>query len=138
MVIYRCPDDVPSSKFLIPNAGQGVYTITNKEDLKGFMDIDHQYDKFIVQSLVRNASISSVTLAGKFYHVGTIPKKRNHKFVSYLRMMLSIGVDDLIDTYIQTVISVIAIDKMAHRLMKKDGNAVQDVKQTSVVQSEFV
>ena len=31
---------------------------------------------------------------------------------------LGIGVDDLIDAYIQTVLSVIAIDKMAQRLMK--------------------
>ena len=38
------------------NAGQGVYTITNKDELKAFMDTDHFYDKFIVQSLVGNAS----------------------------------------------------------------------------------
>ncbi|KAI8617873.1 hypothetical protein BC830DRAFT_1227249 [Chytriomyces sp. MP71] len=177
------------------NAGQGVYTITNKEELKAFMDADHHYDKFIVQSLVGNASWSSITRAGKFYHVGTIPNKKNHTFVSDLRMMvcansngfrpvaiyarrarmpllrhleddssitswemlgtnlsvrvedewtteaqrlllmdrkdfnqLGIGVDDLIDAYIQTVLSVIAIDKMAQRLMKENGSAVQDVK----------
>ncbi|KAJ3007717.1 UNVERIFIED_CONTAM: hypothetical protein HDU68_003384 [Siphonaria sp. JEL0065] len=32
---------------------------------------------------------------------------------------LGIGIDDLIDAYIQTVLSVIAIDKMAQRLMKE-------------------
>ncbi|KNC96630.1 uncharacterized protein SPPG_07843 [Spizellomyces punctatus DAOM BR117] len=167
------------------NAGQGVYTITNKKELEAFMETDHFYDKFIVQSLVGNASWSSVTRAGRFYHVGTIPNKKNHTFVSDLRMMvtanacgfkpvacyarrarkpllrhleddpnvtswemlgtnlsvkvddewtteaqrlllmdrkdfnqLGIGVDDLIDAYIQTVLSVIAIDKMAQRLMK--------------------
>ena len=31
---------------------------------------------------------------------------------------LGIGIDDLIDAYIQTVLSVIAIDKLAARLMK--------------------
>ena len=31
---------------------------------------------------------------------------------------LGIGIDDLIDAYIQTVLSVIAIDKMCKRLMK--------------------
>ncbi|KAI9358560.1 hypothetical protein DFJ73DRAFT_622174 [Zopfochytrium polystomum] len=170
------------------NAGQGVYTITNPGELKSFMEEDHHYDKFIVQSLVGNASWSSITRAGKFYHVGTIPNKKNHTFVSDLRMMvtankdgfrpvaiyarrarkplltsladdptitswemlgtnlsvklpdetwtteaqrlllmdrkdfnqLGIGIDDLIDAYIQTVLSVIAIDKMACRLMKED------------------
>ncbi|KAJ3221754.1 hypothetical protein HDU81_010345 [Chytriomyces hyalinus] len=169
------------------NAGQGVYTITNKEELREFMKADHHYDKFIVQSLVGNASWSSVTRAGKFYHVGTIPNKKNHTFVSDLRVMvcandsgfkpvaiyarrarmpllrhleddpsitswemlgtnlsvkvedewtteaqrlllmdrkdfnqLGIGIDDLIDAYIQTVLSVIAIDKMAQRLMKEN------------------
>ncbi|KAJ3294106.1 hypothetical protein HDU79_011465 [Rhizoclosmatium sp. JEL0117] len=168
------------------NAGQGVYTITNKQELKEFMETEHHYDKFIVQSLVGNASWSSNTRSGKFYHVGTIPNKKNHTFVSDLRMMvaansngfrpvaiyarrarkplikhleddpsitswemlgtnlsvktddvwtteaqrlllmdrkdfnqLGIGIDDLIDAYIQTVLSVIAIDKMAQRLMKE-------------------
>jgi hypothetical protein len=70
------------------NAGQGVYTITNKDELKAFMDAEYHYDKFIVQSLVGNASWSSVTRAGTFYHVGTIPNKKNHTFVSDLRMMV--------------------------------------------------
>ncbi len=34
--------------------------------------------------------------------------------------MLGIGIDDLIDAYIQTVLSVVAIDKLATRLMKED------------------
>ena len=54
------------------NAGQGVYTITNERELKEFMDKDHHYDKFIVQSLVGNASWSSTSKNGKFYHVGTV------------------------------------------------------------------
>ncbi|KAJ3101568.1 hypothetical protein HDU96_009926 [Phlyctochytrium bullatum] len=175
------------------NAGQGVYTITNKDELRRFMEKDHHYDKFIVQSLVGNASWSSVTRAGKYYHVGTIPNKKNHTFVSDLRMMvtankdgfrpvaiyarrarkpllrhlsddpsvtswemlgtnlsvkvddewtteaqrlllmdrkdfnqLGIGIDDLIDAYIQTVLSVIAIDKMAQRLMKENTEAAAD------------
>ncbi|KAI9318121.1 hypothetical protein BX666DRAFT_1856348 [Dichotomocladium elegans] len=164
------------------NAGQGVYTITNQDELSHFMNEEHHYDKFIVQSLVGNASWSSVTRSGRFYHVGTIPNKKNNTFVSDLRMMvagddegfrpiciygrkarrpltsklgphdntwemlgtnlsiklpdgswttdssrlilmdrrdfnqLGIGVDDLIDAYIQTVLAVIAIDRMAERL----------------------
>ncbi|KAF7720879.1 hypothetical protein EC973_005880 [Apophysomyces ossiformis] len=165
------------------NAGQGVYTITNEVELGAFMAEDHHYDKFIVQSLVGNASWSSVTRAGKFYHVGTIPNKKSNTFVSDLRMMvagsengfrpvciygrkarlpltakldtdvntwdmlgtnlslklpdgswttdtsrlilmdrkdfnqLGLGIDDLIDAYIQTCLAVIAIDRMASRLM---------------------
>lgn len=70
------------------NAGQGVYTITNKNELDSFMATEYHYDKFIVQSLVGNASWSSVTRAGTFFHVGTIPNKKNHTFVSDLRMMI--------------------------------------------------
>ncbi|KAJ2880552.1 hypothetical protein H4R27_004654 [Coemansia aciculifera] len=167
------------------NAGQGVWTITTKEDLQNFMTLDHRYDKFIVQSLVGNASWSSTTHDGCFYHVGTIPNKKNNIFVCDVRMMiagasdgfrpisiyarrarlpliakleddptatswgmlgtnlsvklpdgswttesqrlvlmdrkdfnqLGIGIDDLIDAYIQTVLSVIAIDKMCQRLV---------------------
>ncbi|KAG0039409.1 hypothetical protein BGZ82_008379 [Podila clonocystis] len=172
------------------NAGQGVYTITNKQELQEFMDTPQHYDKFIVQSLVGNASWSSMTRHGKFYHVGTIPNKKNNTFVNDLRMMvagnkdgfrpiciyarrarkplirnladdpettswemlgtnlsvklptgewsteaarlllmdrkdfnqLGLGVDDMIDAYIQTVLSVIAIDKMCQRLMKDSGD----------------
>ncbi|KAI8377702.1 uncharacterized protein BYT42DRAFT_497281 [Radiomyces spectabilis] len=138
------------------NAGQGVYTITNETELGNFLEQDHHYDKFIVQSLVGNASWSSQTRAGKFYHVGTIPNKKSNTFVSDLRMMvtgetwdmlgtnlsiklpdgswttdtsrlilmdrkdfnqLGLGIDDLIDAYIQTVLAVIAIDRMSARLM---------------------
>jgi hypothetical protein len=154
---------------------------------------DHHYDKFVVQSLVGNASWSSMTRGGKYFHVGTIPDRRNHTFVSDLRMMvagshdgggfrpvacyarrarkqlvrnladhpditswemlgtnlsvkleedvndvkphwttetgrlllmdrkdfniLGLGVDDLIDAYVQTVLSVIAIDRLCEKLM---------------------
>ncbi|KAF9294149.1 hypothetical protein BGZ88_004325 [Linnemannia elongata] len=172
------------------NAGQGVYTITNKKELQDFMETPQHYNKYIVQSLVGNASWSSMTRHGKFYHVGTIPNKKNNTFVTDLRMMvagnkqgfrpiciyarrarkpllrhleddlsttswemlgtnlsvksptgewsteaarlllmdrkdfnqLGLGVDDMIDAYIQTVLSVIAIDKMCQRLMKDNAD----------------
>ncbi|KAG0094311.1 hypothetical protein BGZ93_007380 [Podila epicladia] len=175
------------------NAGQGVYTITNKQELQEFMETPQHYDKYIVQSLVGNASWSSITRHGKFYHVGTIPNKKNNTFVNDLRMMvagnkdgfrpiciyarrarkplirnladdpettswemlgtnlsvklptgewsteaarlllmdrkdfnqLGLGVDDMIDAYIQTVLSVIAIDKMCQRLMKDSADGGQ-------------
>jgi hypothetical protein len=146
------------------------------------MKEEHHYDKFIVQALVGNSGWSSTTRHGKFFHVGTVPDRRNESYVADIRMMvggsndgftpiavyarrarcplteelhnnfdswdmlgtnlskkvgnqwttetnrlllmdnkdfnkLGIGLDDLIDAYIQTVLCTIAIDKMSKRLM---------------------
>jgi glutathione synthase/RimK-type ligase-like ATP-grasp enzyme len=40
------------------NAGQGVWTITNPGELKQFMDIEHRYDRFIVQVYPLSLSLS--------------------------------------------------------------------------------
>jgi len=70
------------------NAGQGVYTITNPGELEAFMAMDHHYDKFLVQSLVGNASWSSIGREGLQYHIGNIPDKRGRTYVSDLRVMV--------------------------------------------------
>jgi len=169
------------------NAGQGVFTIVSAGELDRFLDADHGYDRFIVQSLVGNYSWSSAERAGRFYHVGTMPDRHGSIYVADLRMMVSageqgfrplvvyarrakmplpaqlseglassdflvtnlseplpdggwtadtdrlllvdhrdfnsigIGGDDLIEAYIQTVLSVIAIDRMASALLNKKG-----------------
>lgn len=169
------------------NAGQGVFTIVSEAELDKFMNIDFDYNLFIVQSLIGNYNWSSVTSAGKLYHVGTVPNQKNHSFVADVRMMVSatsngirplctyarraekplidkiddgtnswqmlgtnlsvkkpdgswesetnrlvlmdrrdfnklgIGLDDLIEAYIQTVLSMVAIDKMARTLVNKKG-----------------
>ena len=169
------------------NAGQGVYTIVTKKELEAFMEMEFEYDRFIVQSLIGNYNWSSTSSTGKFYHVGTVPNKLGKTFVSDLRMMVSstpsgikpicvyarrgklpladrlregddswamlgtnlsvknqdgswgsdtnrlmlmdrrdfnklgMGMDDLIEAFIQTVLSMIAIDKMAQQLMTSDG-----------------
>ncbi len=169
------------------NAGQGVYTIVTPEELDAFMEMEFDYDLFIVQSLIGNSNWSSTTAAGKLYHVGTIPDNKNKAFVADIRMMVSstengikplctyarraakplvdnitssidswsmlgtnlsiknadgtwgsdtnrlvlmdrrdfnrlgIGLDDLIECYIQTVLSMVAIDKMAKTLVNKQG-----------------
>ncbi len=169
------------------NAGQGVYTIVTQEELDRFMELDFEYDLFIVQSLIGNSNWSSITSSGKLYHVGTIPNQKNQTFVADIRMMVSatpngiqplcsyarraakplvdeirdstdswemlgtnlsikntdgswgsdtnrlvlmdrrdfnrlgIGLDDLIEAYIQTVLSMVAIDKMAQALVNKQG-----------------
>lgn len=167
------------------NAGQGVFTITSEKELDQFMNIEHHYERFIVQSLVGHFNWSSTGSQGKYYHIGTIPNKKSQIFVADLRMMvysspdgiypcalyarrakshleeeiknsswevlgtnlsinlgshqwssdvnrlmmmdrkdfntLGIGTDDLIEAYIQTVLSVISIDKMSQNFINKKG-----------------
>lgn len=167
------------------NAGQGVYTITTPEELDSFMTITHNYNQFIVQSLIGHYEWSSTSKLGRFFHIGTMPNKRGHIYIADLRMMvysspkgfypcaiyarraqkpleanlpedswkvlgtnlsvkkgenewdsdtsrlllmdtkdfndLGVGEDDLIEAYIQTVLSIVAIDKMAQQLINKKG-----------------
>mmetsp|Transcript_11358 Transcript_11358/g.14164 ORF Transcript_11358/g.14164 Transcript_11358/m.14164 type:complete len:225 (-) Transcript_11358:1613-2287(-) len=74
------------------NAGQGVFTITSKEELDGFLkwaEENQSYDQFIVQALVGNATWSSTGKDGsKYYHVGTVPNVKNNTYVADLRMMI--------------------------------------------------
>ncbi len=169
------------------NAGQGVFTIVNQHELDRFMQTEHGYDRFIIQSLVGNYTWSSRERAGRFYHVGTMPDRHGHIYVADLRMMvyagadgfrplavyarrsrsplpqdlksaesswdvlgtnlserqadgswvaatdrlllmdrrdfntIGIGGDDLIEAYIQTVLSAVAIDRMAITLRTQRG-----------------
>jgi hypothetical protein len=169
------------------NAGQGVFTITNEKELEAFMQMEIEYERFIVQSLIGNYNWSSVSSTGKYYHVGTIPNAKGETFVTDLRLMLSstkngirplcvysrraekpladylesgsdswsmlgtnlsvkegnnlwssdtnrlmmtdrrdfnklgLGLDDLIEGFIQTVLSTIAIDKMCTTLYNSKG-----------------
>ena len=169
------------------NAGQGVYTIVTEEELDSFMELEFDYDLFIVQSLIGNSDWSSTTSSGKLYHVGTIPNQKNKTYVADIRMMVSstehgirplctyarraekplvdnitagtdswsmlgtnlsikkedgswdsdtnrlvlmdrrdfnklgVGLDDMIEAFIQTVLSMVAIDKMAQTLVNKNG-----------------
>jgi hypothetical protein len=164
------------------NAGQGVYTIVNEQELEDFMKQDFKYSRFIVQSLIGNYNWSSTSSKGKLYHIGTVPSSKGNAYVADIRMMVSytadgirplsiyarraakplanhiedgtdswsmlgtnlsikegsnswgsdtnrlllmdrrdfnklgIGLDDLVDAYIQTVLSMIAIDKIAIQL----------------------
>ncbi len=70
------------------NAGQGVWTIVRDEELERFLSLDHTYDRFIVQSLIGNASWSSAQSAGRFYHVGTMPNRHGHLYAADVRMMI--------------------------------------------------
>lgn len=169
------------------NAGQGVFTIISNEELEAFMEMDIEYERYIVQSLIGNYNWSSVSNSGKFYHVGTIPTAKGETFVTDLRLMVSstedgikplcvysrkaakplvdeisqgsdswsmlgtnlsikegenqwssdtnrlmlmdrrdfnklgLGLDDLLEAYIQTVLSTVAIDKMCKNLYTSKG-----------------
>ncbi len=169
------------------NAGQGVFTITNKGELDEFMAQDFRYERFIIQSLVGNSGWSSRMTQGRFYHLGTIPNRRGSIYAADLRFMvgvdadgfyplaiyarrarkplvaeldgganswdmlgtnlsvkksdgswdteterlllmdsrdfnkLGIGLDDLIEGYIQTVLSVTAIDDLSRQLISTKG-----------------
>ncbi len=73
------------------NAGQGVFTIVNQRELDRFMEMEHAYDRYVVQSLIGNYVWSSVERAGRFYHVGTIPDRHGHIYVADLRVMVCGG-----------------------------------------------
>ena len=169
------------------NAGMGVYTIVNQEELSAFMKKEFYYDKFIVQALIGNYDWSSTSDQGKYYHVGTIPNSKGFSYALDFRMMihstkegykplsiysrraekalesnlksgtnswevlgtnlsfidqngkwnsetsrlllmerksfntLGISLDNLVEGYIQTVLSSIAIDKMAKQLISSSG-----------------
>ncbi len=75
------------------NAGQGVFTIVDQSELDRFMETEHSYDRYVVQSLIGNYVWSSVERAGRFYHVGTIPDRRGDIYVADLRIMVCGGVD---------------------------------------------
>ena len=173
------------------NAGQGVFTIVNEWELEEFLAMDFSYDMFIVQSLIGNYQWSSTGTKGKFFHVGTMPDRKNHTYAADIRMMvhstrdgmkplavyarramlplidqldegksswdilgtnlsikkedgtfttdssrlimmdrkdfnrLGISVDDLIEGYIQSILSTIAIDKMASMLINAKGRFKQ-------------
>ncbi len=77
------------------NAGQGVYTITNQQELDTFMETDIPYERYIVQSLIGNYNWSSKSSDGKYYHVGMIPTTGGHTYIADVRMMVSSTVDGI-------------------------------------------
>lgn len=172
------------------NCGQGVYTIVNDYELKKFLNTNHNYEKFLVQSLCGNFKWSS----GQYFHLGTLPnnKRTNEIFAFDIRMLvksnkdgfspisvnfrrarkpladcldnidsswdilgtnlsmtigknnwktdedrllvmndedfvqLGMDIDDLIESYIQTVLAIVAIDQLCIQLYD-DSNELFDV-----------
>jgi hypothetical protein len=169
------------------NAGQGIFTIVNQEELDDFMASSSDYEEFVVQQLVGNFRWSSTSRRGKLFHIGTVPNSKGEIYAFDLRMMVSwqedqyrpiamyarrapqplerelgpgtsswsvlgtnlsrkrsedewttepnrllmmdrkdfgklgLGIDDLIDAFIQSVLAHRAIDKLAQQLVKRGG-----------------
>lgn len=169
------------------NAGQGVYTLVNDSELAAFMELEQRYDRFIVQALIGNMRWSSRSRAGRLYHVGTVPNRKEAIYAFDIRFMvgadpdgfypvglyarrarapletelsegsdswqmlgtnlsvsqgdgsfttepqrlmlmdsrdfnhLGVGLDDLTEGYLQTVLSTIAIDRMACSMVTQKG-----------------
>lgn len=175
------------------HAGQGVYTVTSPRELEAFTSAGHRYDRFVVQSLVGNASWSHPGGEGRLFHVGTVPDRKCQVFAADLRMMvaaspsgfapiacyarraplpleerldpetpswevlgtnlsrrradgswetdhdrlllmegrefqaLGLGLDGLIEAYVQTVLAITAIDRLAAELMTARGGLHPDL-----------
>ena len=75
------------------SAGQGVFPILSASELDAFMEAEHPYDRFVVQSLIGNYSWSSEQKAGRYYHVGTMPDRSGSIYVADLRVMVCSGPD---------------------------------------------
>jgi len=169
------------------NAGQGVYTIMNAEDLEEFMASKQHYEKYLVQSLVEPYAWHNESHSpDQFYHIGTVRNRSHKSYVNDIRMMvcggeggfepvsvysrrarihiespsasstswdmlgtnlsvktlddgwgteanrlilfdrkdfykLNLNLNDLINGYIQTVLCVIAIDKLCVRCIRSNG-----------------
>lgn len=171
------------------NCGKGVYTIVNDYELGKFLNADHDYEKFLIQSLCGNFKWSS----GQYFHLGTLPNIiTNDIFAFDIRMLvksnkngfspvsvnfrrarkpladnldnmdsswdilgtnlsmtigknnwktdeerllvmndedftqLGIDIDDLIESYVQTVLAIIAIDQLCIQFYD-DSNQIFDV-----------
>ena len=70
------------------NAGQGVFTIINKEELDAFMDLEIPYEKFIIQRLIGHYNWSTHHEQELLFQVGNVTSKRGNSYVFDLRMLI--------------------------------------------------
>jgi hypothetical protein len=101
----------------------------------------------LLKSLSDDPTVSSWEMLGTNLSVKLGENERSTESNRLLLMdrkdfnQLGLGVDDLIDAYVQTVLSVVAIDKMCHKLMKpvKDetGMPVMDASGEAVTEFEW-
>ncbi|RAV28656.1 ATP-grasp domain-containing protein [Sinomicrobium soli] len=72
------------------NAGQGVYTVTSEKEMKQVYETLKQYqpEKYLIQQLIYSNHINGSDREKAWYHVGTIPDKKNRSYAFDLRLMM--------------------------------------------------
>ncbi|HSI76382.1 MAG TPA: hypothetical protein VK957_10815 [Lunatimonas sp.] len=72
------------------NAGQGVYTIINEEELKKALEElgENAADPYIVQQLIASNFIEGTDPTKNWYHVGTLPDTKGRSYAFDIRMMM--------------------------------------------------
>lgn len=74
------------------NAGQGVWTVVGPEELRHFLALSHDHDKFLVQELVGDAAWEKDPPGAggaRLFHVGTVPGAHRETCAFDLRFMIA-------------------------------------------------
>ncbi|MCH7399384.1 hypothetical protein MM236_15385 [Belliella sp. DSM 107340] len=70
------------------NAGQGVYTVVNKNELEHAKSEIDPNDDYLVQQLIHSNYSKGLDPNKSWYHVGTIPDSKGRSFAFDLRLMM--------------------------------------------------
>ncbi|MBW3466712.1 hypothetical protein [Arthrospiribacter ruber] len=70
------------------NAGQGVYTIVNEEELDFALSQISKDDLYLVQQLIHSNYLEGLDTSKAWYHVGTIPDSKGRSYAFDLRLMM--------------------------------------------------
>lgn len=83
------------------NAGQGIYTVANQNELNRFMSLvpSRSYRSYIVQSLVGHSQWTTST-PNRYSHIFTQPNEKNEEYVKDLRMQICSSNDGFVATSI--------------------------------------
>jgi hypothetical protein len=70
------------------NAGQGVYTVVNEEELEFTLSQIDKNDLYLVQQLIHSNYSKGLDPTQAWYHVGTIPDSKGRSYAFDLRLMM--------------------------------------------------
>ncbi|EOZ93546.1 hypothetical protein A33Q_3498 [Indibacter alkaliphilus LW1] len=70
------------------NAGQGVYTVVNEEELEFALSEISKSDLYLVQQLIHSNYSDGLDPSKAWYHVGTIPDFKGRSYAFDLRLMM--------------------------------------------------
>jgi hypothetical protein len=77
------------------NAGQGVYTIVNEQELQDALEEIDPSQLYLVQQLIHSNYSSGLDPNRAWYHVGTIPDSKGRSYAFDLRLMMHATNDGL-------------------------------------------